>query len=129
MKRTRSVAADYDPVYPYDQNEPSIQPPYVNTQRGLDLNPPGSLAVNIDPPFTFGPNGAIKLATGAGLTLSKGVLTARLGAGLATNADGAIILADANKSLTFADPLSKNNDEVTLKIGDGLSLDQGGGGR
>lgn len=125
MKRTRSVAADYDPVYPYDQNEPSIQPPYVNTQRGLDLNPPGSLAVNIDPPFTFGPSGAIKLATGTGLTLNKGVLTARIGAGLTTNDEGAIILADANRSLTFTDPLSKNNDEVTLKIGHGLSLDQG----
>ncbi|QDA77099.1 fiber [Mastadenovirus pipistrelli] len=126
MKRARALPADYDPVYPYGQHVPAAQPPYINTNQGLTQSPPGTLAVHIDPPLTFGNDGAIDLATGPGLSIQQGKLQVKLGPGLATTSEGEIIVEDAFNSLTFQPPLNKNeSDEVSLNLGTGLQESNG----
>ncbi|BBE29322.1 fiber [Bat mastadenovirus] len=117
----RAVPADYDPVYPYDKVAPSTQPPYINQNKGLYQSPPGALAVNLSAPLSFAPNGAIKVATAGGLQVSKGKLQAKLGTGLTLNDKDEITLNQANAQLTFEAPLERDQNNISLKIGQGLT--------
>ncbi|APC26077.1 protein IV [Bat mastadenovirus G] len=125
MKRARALPADYDPVYPYEQPAPPTQPPFFNRNKGLTESPPGTLALNVTSPLGFTNTGQLKVNTGNGLKLDQGNLQVSLGAGLTTNSQGEITLQQPNTALTFTSPLHKNNDEVSLTIGDGLRDDNG----
>lgn len=124
MKRARpSLPADYDPVYPYDQPSPPTQPPYFNSKKGLTQSPPGTLAVNIRAPLSFGTSGAIGINTGTGLNLKNGALQVNLGPGLSTNAQGQITVQGVGE--TYVAPLKKDNNEVSLETDSTLTTKNG----
>ncbi|AKC34860.1 fibre [Skunk adenovirus 1] len=125
MKRARPLPADYDPVYPYWTTTPSTQPPYFNEKRGLTQAPPGTLAVKATYPLSFNNLGQLKLNIGAGLALNGGNLIVHTGEGIIVNDKGQLTAASDNNILTFAEPLKKTDDTVSLTLGAGLKTNNG----
>nr|QYW15042.1 fiber protein [Bat mastadenovirus] len=106
MKR----AASFNPVYPFDeQTQPSTALPPFFSSDGLEEQPGGKLALKITNPLGFDLDGHLKL---------------KLGEGMRINVNGAL---EADQNLSAQDPLSLQNDQLSLKYNSSSMFVNGSG--
>ena len=65
----RSVPADFDPVYPYDEKKPHLMPPFFSGD-GLTNEPMGTLSLNTTNPLKYDKEGQLTVNVGRGLKVN-----------------------------------------------------------
>ncbi|QJR83104.1 fiber [Bearded dragon adenovirus 1] len=102
MKRARSPSPD--PVYPFDGGTPVPLPPFLLPGRGLETDGL-ALSVKVQNP----------------LNLNTGGVGLKYGSGLSLNEEGELV-GNSTGSISVSPPLKKTGDELSLSVGDGLTV-------
>lgn len=96
-KRPRAIPSDYDPTYPYGEENTLISGSFINADKGLTNEPAGFLAIKTKPPLTFDNDGNLILAPNS-LTVD----------------------VDTNKGL------EKNNNKIAVKVASPIQFNSSG---
>lgn len=117
----RSLPANFNPVYPYEEAKKiNLIPPFFNTD-GLKEDPFSVLSLNPEKPLQTA-NGKLNLQIGRGLVInSSGALEAN---GAAPTVSAPLIDTGTAITLKYSAPLSVNaSNSLTVNAGNGLGLD------
>uniref|UniRef100_A0AAU6S548 Adenovirus fiber protein n=1 Tax=Rhinolophus ferrumequinum adenovirus TaxID=3140013 RepID=A0AAU6S548_9ADEN len=141
MKR----AASFNPVYPFDEQVPptTTLPPFFSSD-GLEEQPGGVLGLKITNPLGFDTDGRLKLklsddfsvdvngalqtslslSASAPLELQDNTISLKYGDDIYVDGDGKLQIAK-QQSLTAQEPLTIENDTLSLQTGAGLTTREG----